>query len=253
MRKIGSILIAILLTVSIGNVALAEDFGKAKEEVIFKANEINDLQVLFERAKAKKTDLKEVSSGVATIFKDGGPIEDIPVYQTTQKIQSVKDLKTNNIKESYVTYVFYNVPKEVLLEDSFTTYGQKGDEKWDSSYSVQAYSTYYFDRYYDQNNLAYKKLTSVSGGWNIDDSSVAITAREVWFGASGGSLQDNGTAGGSVIQESPHYKPTSNSFSYNAPTHWKPVADFASVVGVTTKASLKRNSSTWTLEFQNVN
>ncbi|MBY0085790.1 hypothetical protein [Brevibacillus brevis] len=252
-KKIGSIVTALLLTFSLGSVVFAGNAISSSSKVTYKANEITDLKLLFEKAKERKTDLPENTPRKAALLKDGES-KDIQVYQTTQRLQVVKDTKTNNnIRESYVTYEFYNVPKDALKEGTISTLGSKEDEKWDSSYSVKAYSTYYFDRYYDQNGLPYRDLTKVSGGWVIDDSSVAVTNKEVWFGASGGALRTDGTAGGTVIQDSPHYFPTSLSFSYSAPSSWRPVADSASSIGVTTKATLKRNTSTWTLQFANSN
>jgi hypothetical protein len=219
--------------------------------VTFQAEEINDLSTLFIRAKNNITDYKSTPSAEAKLQTDGGVEKNLKVYHTTQRLKTERNIATSEQKESYVTYYFYGIPKEVLDNKSISILGSTSDEDWDSSYSVKAYSTYYWDKYKSTNGDGFKKLTKVTGGWTISDNKVSITSREVRYGASGGALRDDGTHGGSVIQDSGPLYPSSNSFSYDAPKNWKPVSDWASTIGVNTKATLKLGTETWTLKLDN--
>ncbi|USG65935.1 hypothetical protein NDK47_00835 [Brevibacillus ruminantium] len=250
MKKIFSSFFSLMLLTSlVSGVAVAGNSASTKE-VSFSTEETKDLSALFEMAKNNITEYKEPPNARATLSKDGN-VQNVRVYQTTKRLKTERNIASGDQKDSYVTYYFYGVPKEAIDNESISTFGSTSDDDFDSSYSVQAYSTYFWDRYKDTNGNGYKKLTKVTGGWTIHDNKVSITNREVKYGASGGSLRDDGTHGGSVIQDSGILKPTSNSFSYNAPTSWKPVFEGAGTIGVNTTATLKLGSETWTLRLNN--
>ncbi|WP_299833661.1 hypothetical protein [uncultured Metabacillus sp.] len=122
----------------------------------------------------------------------------------------------------------------------------KSASQWDSSYSVRAYSTYYYTRY-EKDGYAYHDITSCSGGWSRSDSSVTMSQRKVIYGASGPSYPN-----GSYVQQNQTMYPTSNSFSYTAPSSWVAVKT-THAVGVSTWVTLNRGGSTWTLKLINQN
>ncbi len=91
---------------------------------------------------------------------DGGVEKNLKVYHTTQRLKTERNIATSEQKESYVTYYFYGIPKEVLDNKSISILGSTSDEDWDSSYSVKAYSTYYWDKYKSTNGDGFKKFVN---------------------------------------------------------------------------------------------
>ncbi|WP_067843690.1 hypothetical protein [Amphibacillus sediminis] len=118
----------------------------------------------------------------------------------------------------------------------------KGDEEYDSSYGVRAYSRIYYDRYTER-GVTMAKLTKVTGGWNVYDSSISLSSRRVRYGASGWP----------GVQHSYTKYPTSNSYTYNLPSSTKGVALTGTYhIGTNSHVTLKRGTrSTWTLYLEN--
>ncbi|WP_313640339.1 hypothetical protein [Paenibacillus sp.] len=208
--------------------------------VLFEATPITDIDVLLERAKNGITDRQNESqptpsvvqiSNKALLQEDEFSLEEIEYYSTTQKIREIKQDQTT--VETFSTTNF-----AILSADD------KYQTKPDTSGGVVAYSTVSYDVIY-ANNLENYKLLSVTGGWNVHDSSISLSNRTVTYGASG-----NGMGGGAYLtQKRGPYTVSVNAFSYAAPSEWVYITEPQSTVGVTSQVTLSRGSSTWQLLF----
>ncbi len=116
--------------------------------------------------------------------------------------------------------------------------GSKYQEKWDSTYSVLAWTTNYYDVKYS--SITEYKLTSVSGGYTISQSGVQITSQALKYGCSDIFNTQIGNK-----------SPTSSSWSYNTGfTKYISPANGSYVMGNNVTLNIKRGSS-WTLYLQN--
>ena len=158
-------------------------------------------------------------------------------------------LTSQNEDSTRETYVFA-VPEEIIsndsLEDSIASSGSGSSSQYDTSYSVYGYITYYYSTKYAHGCTGYL-LTSVTGGWQIVDSSVSITNREVTYACYGITLTDTGF-GVNNSQYQTKY-PTTNSFSYNSGFSEYVYKDGSvSTLGTSSEATLRHGgSSEWTL------
>jgi len=125
--------------------------------------------------------------------------------------------------------------------------GSKSESRWDTAGGVRAYSTVNYDRSIDGNLYLYK-LTSVSGGWERHDSSYVLSDRKVNYGATGTTKE-----GGFANQSSGFLYPTSDTYSYTAPSNWVPVWQSYMIFGTNSWVTIKRGtSSEWELHLSNL-
>lgn len=231
------------------NVPAANAQVEDNKEIIYQAQEITDIDELLERA----------LNGVHEVELNN--IE-LPKYQYKIKSSTLtnselsEDFNVTNVSTSQLLKV-EKIGDVEIEEFAITTFGlveetdninsaesgNKGEEKWDSSYSVKAYSTIYYSRK-KENNIEYAKITKATGGWKISDSTVSITSRKVSVG----------TSGFPSLTQAKDYSPTSNEWSYSSDfKDWKYVSlQYTHYVGATSTATLKsRGGSVWTLQLQN--
>ncbi|WP_342436672.1 hypothetical protein NSS79_25570 [Paenibacillus sp. FSL L8-0436] len=243
-RLLKSVTSLSILLLVFGNVSYAETAAlpDKDEVVLYEATPITDMEVLFERAKNGITDLplsksaeepsiKQILNNNKSQIQAEPEIGVVEYFSTTQKVKAVKI--DEKIVDTFSTTSF------AILAD-----GSKNETKWDSSGGVVAYSTVNYDTL-TQNNIKHYKLVSVTGGWNIHDSSINLSNRTVTYGATGNSL-----GGGPYLSQigGPH-SISVNAFSFAAPTSWYYIAQPSSTIGVTSQVTLSRNSSTWQLLF----
>lgn len=261
--KFTKILITFIIAILISaQTVSANTENSSKDEVVyFQSEEIKDIELLRDRAKKGITDLvvkKNKSVLIKENKKDKSKNIEIPIneYQTTQKLKVVKD-SNDDIITSYVTTVFVDITEEAIAEEEekentlnlgFLTpvfkflsesfgpikayAGSKSDETSGSSYSVRSYSTIYWQERGSGVSREFR-LTSANGGWTRLDSAVSMSNRTVRLG------QSNAVT--------PDYKPTSNTYNYNAPTSWSWLnANCTSCfVGSTSEITITRGSSSW--------
>ncbi|WP_223065922.1 hypothetical protein [Paenibacillus caui] len=159
------------------------------------------------------------------------------IYCTTQRLKRVH--RNGSLTETYATTTF----AEILAD------GSRSDSKLDASYSVRAYSTFYWDDVYI-NGAHHYKILNATGGWQNSDSQIGILNRFASLRA-GGWTQD----GFYVLQQKDTY-PSSDSFSITADSTWKPVSASQGKygdLGVYSKCTVKDliNNETWELELMN--
>ena len=218
---------------------------KKDQEIVFQAEEINDQDELYERAIKGIQEVKLTDRELPKYeLKNNNTKENVNLlqYTTSQLLKSEKKGDTE-IQEFAVT-TFTVTEEEVTNNDHLTTAdsGSKDETKWDESLSVRASITIHYTRTI-KNNVNYAKVTSASGSWTINDSSVSLSNRKVIIGTSGWPVNTQ-----SVIKT-----PTGNSWNYTAPSTWEYVSlDAGHNVGADSTVTLKRGtSSSWTLTLSN--
>lgn len=240
------------------NVPAANAQVEDNKEIIYQAQEITDIDELLERAlngvhevelnnielpKYQLTNSNKIKSSTLT---NSELSEDFNVTNvSTSQLLKVEKIGDVEIEEFAITT--FGLVEETDNINGFNIAsaesGNKGEEKWDSSYSVKAYSTIYYSRK-KENNIEYAKITKATGGWKISDSTVSITSRKVSVG----------TSGFPSLTQAKDYSPTSNEWSYSSDfKDWKYVSlQYTHYVGATSTATLKsRGGSVWTLQLQN--
>lgn len=212
-------------------------------KIIYRADEITDIDLLFERAKNGVTD--ETDNNFKEHMSILGAVSDNDVirhFSTTQKLLEVK--KNNETIENFKIVSFVVVSEN---DDSgiIRPFGSKDEEQWDGTYGIRAYSTVYFTRSRNGNLYTYT-LDSVSGGWDNIDSQYRLSDRHVRYGVTG-----NRAGGGVVVKHADKY-PTGNSFSYDATSAMSYPVESKVVMGLNSYITIKRGTdSTWELAHQN--
>lgn len=118
--------------------------------------------------------------------------------------------------------------------------GSKGGSIWDSTSSVLASSTIYYDQQPDGSGRKYK-LTSVSGGYSIGQSGVSVSNQSVTYGCSDSIVG---------AQKATKY-PGGSSFSYSTGfSKYATTRNIGFAVGVTHNMRISRGSS-WNFSHQN--
>lgn len=161
---------------------------------------------------------------------------------------NVKEYKTAEIlsKSNDSTEIMITTFHDISVEEDGNmikpSIDDQVDDKFDSSYSVQAFSRI-FVSLATIDNMPHAKLTRVTGGWNHLDYTVSLSNRKVIYGSIG--------APATTLQRVITY-PSGNSFSYNAPSSWVHVnLNFLHQVGANSFITLTKGSSVWDLELFN--
>lgn len=118
-------------------------------------------------------------------------------------------------------------------------------DKWDTTSSVKFSSTIYLD---EQGGIDKPvKLTKVTGGYTISDSTVQITSQTILAGCSD-------SYGPAPVTQSKTFSPKSSSFSYSTgfTKYSKTANGLKGMVGAKYSAKLKRGGSTWSFSFDNL-
>lgn len=244
MKKVSSLILSVVFMLSLfGNTSFAQSVDPSNGEIIYKADEITDINVLFERAKNGITD--EIVNNFEENVSILGEVSDNDVirqFSTTQKLLEVK--KNNEIIESFKTVSFVVVSKE--NENSIIQpFGSKDEEQYDGTWGIRAFSTVYFTRGTNGTLYTYT-MDSVSGGWDSIDPTYNLSDRHVRYGVTG-----NKVGGGYVSTYSDKY-PTGNSFSYSATSAMSVTVESGVRIGLNSYITIKRGTnSTWDLNHQN--
>lgn len=213
--------------------------------VTYSDKQITDVDTLYDMSESGISDVVENPNDVATVTnQDTGEKETLETMSTTQLIEIKQDRGTT--EETYVKTTFLK-PNEAE-SSSIKTRSSISDEKWDKTSGVKAYSTIKYTSSIGDGKFTYLKMSAVSGGWTIQDKQIQITGRYVKMNQYGRiSGQQKG------VTNTTSKNPTSNTFSYSAPSSWPAVGrgSIGSDFGVGTTANLKRATSKWDLTFYN--
>lgn len=178
-----------------------------------------------------------IESNIEAELKNSyGETYSVKIFEVANSFDKIDDANILN-DEFSKTYL-------ISLEDKYiqALSGNNYKEKWDSSLGVKADLTVYYNT--KGTTPEEYLLTKVSGGWTIADTSISLSNREVYYVSEGSFPQP-------VYNQHSTKTPTTNSFNYNT-GFTKYVAEDFSLVGATSKVTLKRGtSSTWTLTLPN--
>ena len=238
---ISCLTIVLMIFTTFSPVQAANTNEKSKAKILYSDKEITDIENLEARAKqgiSDDADIMFTQVQEAKIILDNGVEIPIETYETTQKllVTSENGVLTN----SYVTTTFTEVPEENQknsTEGIVSTQGSQYDEYAGASSSVRSYSTIYWETKGSGTSRQFR-LTKSTGGWTRLDSTVSMSNRLVRLGHTGVSKQ---------------FYPSTNSFSYSAPTTWSWLNANAetNVLGCTTEITLTRGTSSWKQVFIN--
>ncbi|MBG9791313.1 hypothetical protein ABD76_01665 [Paenibacillus dendritiformis] len=223
---------------SVSSSAFAEPL-ETGSKVVFEQAEIVDTSELLKRAKNGNSDKKNsvVKTHAFARNTATGEVKNARIFSTTQKLKVLQ--RNGSFTETYATTTF----AEFLAD------GSRSDSGYDDSYSVRAYSTFYWDNV-NINNAHHYKILNATGGWQNSDSQISVLNRSASLLAYGFTMD------GFYVIQSKDASPSSNSFSINADSTWKPIYAKQSNygdLGVYTKCTVKdlTNNETWELELKN--
>lgn len=155
---------------------------------------------------------------------------------------------TEKSQKEICSEMIYLVPKEGLSAEELISRAAGGNNyayDFDSSYSVKAFSTVYYTK--DTSVVPNKiKLTKVTGGYEIQDRNTVVDSARLIMACYGT---------GQLVHQRTEFYPTSNSWTYYAPSNWVGVApDFAGGIGANYILTLRRsyNTTTWTFSLNNM-
>ncbi|MDH6402762.1 hypothetical protein M2139_002668 [Enterococcus sp. PF1-24] len=172
-------------------------------------------------------------------------VTDEIVYATETAEYHVQEIEfnTSDIVEITETEDDFNLAKFVdnlFFEKAYAaTSGNQTKDGWDSSYGVNGRVTVY----YKKDNSNRYLITSVSGGYSNYDSSIQITDQSVAVACAGGE---------SSGQKKSFYPGTSSSWSYNTGFSTYVTPAIYAIGGGQVTINLKRNSSRWSLNVNNI-
>lgn len=199
---------------------------------VIKESETMNIEEVYNQAKMSRSVIDDNEINVTLSNEDNTTVYELAAY----KVNSNEDLSD--------TYVMA-VPGELFSDSEIDTYalGDEGAGKYDNSYSVYAAVSYTYDERISNGYTGYL-LKTVSGSWQIKDSSVTLSNKNVLYACTG--LTFSGTLNSSQRVRK-YISP--NSYSYNTGFSTYVINDgFTSTMGVTSEVTLKHGgSSTWTL------
>ncbi|MBN2794481.1 MAG: hypothetical protein JXR88_03675 [Clostridia bacterium] len=205
---------------------------------------ITSPQLLIERAEKGVSDisLEQLPNFNTTVTLKNEKGAEIPmkILKTAQVIElNNSKLFTRNTKQDIAVTVVAVVDESAYQSRSSS--GTITESDWDATKGVKAYCTIY----YTQNSSADDRylLTKVTGGWNVEDSSIRISNREVDYACKGWA------PGGYNNSQEGEISSPGLTFSKNTGFSTYVTDD---IIACNTRCTLKRGtSSTWSLSITN--
>lgn len=111
----------------------------------------------------------------------------VPVYLRSicKKNENVQHLDDGSSLTSYRKDVATILPSEFPTSISPCADGSINQDSWDSSNTVRAYTTIYYDIVKDSGDCSYYKLTKVTGKYYCNNSATKITSQTLRIGQTG--------------------------------------------------------------------
>lgn len=221
MKKIIITLTAFIISITQTSIVKAYSVEEYSEESV-------DMEELFEEAKNNSSD--EVEAVLES--EDGTESYDLETYVIQEEYS-----------ETYITAIPSSLFEDYLINSCSS--GSKSDSSYDNSYSVYATISINYNTTSSNGKTGYL-LKSVTGSWQIKDSSVTLSNRNVIYACTGLTL--NGSFNNSQYVQK---NLSSNSFSYNTGFSSYVINDekqALGTMGATSSVTLKHGSnSTWNL------
>ncbi|WP_339998948.1 hypothetical protein [Priestia aryabhattai] len=251
-------------------------------KVIEKNKEITDMNVLYQRAKKGESEFIDADKfnndlKITNVSNDSSSEntkdESLKVdnYQTSQLLEKSKTSNGDTV-ETYVINNFADVSEvnnNVIEEDNNTEkveptneskintinlsnnqnktvniipLADKGNDTWDSTIGVNAYSRIYITVTTDSKGKWYD-LQKVTGGWKIVDDRYTLSGMSI-------RMAQVGVGKSTSVNKKVDYKITTKTFSKPAPSSWPAVSASTTgagkaIIGASQYATIHRGSTTW--------
>ncbi|MGX9161931.1 hypothetical protein [Priestia megaterium] len=251
-------------------------------KVIEKNAEITDMNVLYQKAKKGDSEFIDADkfnnnlkiTNVSNTSSDENIKDEslkVDNYQTSQLLEKSKT-DDGDIVETYVINNFADVSEvndDVIEEDDNTEkveptneseintinlsnsqdktinivpLADKGNDTWDSTIGVNAYSRIYLTVTTDSKGKWYD-LQKVTGGWKIVDDRYTLSGMSI-------RMAQVGVGKSSSVNKKADYKFTKKTFSQPAPSSWPAVSASTTgagkaIIGASQYATIHRGSTTW--------
>ncbi len=243
-RKYLVLTLSIFMIGSLVPVSAEETSGAGDKTLTYSEKQITDVDSLYNMAESGISDVAENSNDVATVTNpETGEEEFLETMSTTQLVE-VKQAR-NESEETYVKTTFIKEPEPE--SEVIQTRSSKNEGAYDKTGGVRAYSTVTYTTSSGDGKFTYIKMTKMSGGFSIKDSSIQITSRSVkmnQYGRLSGKQQG--------VTNTTSRKPINNTFGYSVP-NWPAVGrgsiGYDTGVGIT--GNLKRGTYKWSVNFYN--
>lgn len=226
---------AILLPVNVN----AEEKDSSMK-VTHSEKQVTDINKLYDMAKNGISDIESPNEKGIITSNETKESKYVDIISTTQLLE-VKQSRSV-MSKTYAKTIFLDtdsISKNNLRRDS------SSKSKWDKTGGVKASATVVFTISNGDGKFNYVSISKVSGNWSIADGQIRVTNRKV-------SINQSGlVSGGLGLMQQKKETPTSNSFSYNAPSNWKPVGidSLSYYSGVELSTTLVRGGSSWGFTF----
>lgn len=162
--------------------------ANGQPKILFQADEIKDINVLFDRAKKNITDHfqsgMKVNATAKLINSKSKAETDVETYSTTQHLTTVQE-PDGTLINSYATTNLTVIPDTTYPSHQYVS---NSGSKWDPTGGVLVYSTAYYDEYYPDPLHCYVQHYRTSGYWTIYDSTYQLISRSVNMDAMGTNM-----------------------------------------------------------------
>lgn len=196
---------------------------------------------------AKSDEIKKTEDDLYQMLKEqnlvtNGHSREDGVYQFTKTDKIDKnEYSTTTLNVLSSDPNFLNIVEEASIT-SLSATGSNYKQKYDNAVSNLAYSTVYYEET-ESNGNTYCTITKVTGGYVNKDSTCKVISQELRFGQASNNTSYSTTK-----------TPTGKSWSYTAPSTWKPVRTNSTIgcyVSAIYTLTIQRYSTPWTLELDN--
>lgn len=276
-KTLGILLLGVICVVLGGTsfIQLNRPNSKDSYEVIYEHKQVTDIKMLYSMASqnssgkiqtmstnsAESPDSLMKPKVVITNKKTGKKVTSDKIYYVTQLLKDERNGRGEEKKTYSKTYFYQFDAKD--LEDNintstnpntvssnssglkFTQLGSWSDSRPDSTAGVIAYGTINWQNTYP-NGKTLLALTSISGGWTIQDGTERVTGMYVYVGEEGVGLD------GKITGTDHEYYPTSFAFNYNTSAYCPYVTISGGSYcgyGMSTAATITRGATKWSCQL----
>jgi len=179
--------------------------GIGTQKIVYEQKEITDKEILLERAKKGISDtdnneIKEIDVKNART----GEVKKAKLYTTTQKLKA-EMLTSGGTRETFATTTIAEYD------------GSRSNSGDDESYSVKAYSTFYWNEE-NHNNIKHLRLINATGSWVSSDSQIRTLYHKARLLAFGWTFE------GIWSSQQQDFTNVTSSFNVSAPSDWKSIS-----------------------------
>ncbi|ATW26326.1 hypothetical protein [Candidatus Formimonas warabiya] len=245
MKKLTFLISLVCLLMLFTGAVYAMDTPKSNDLVVIEKAEITDINQLLSRAKNGKSDLnvQPFIKKQNVFLESHGNSKKLESFTTAQVLKEIKK-KDGSTEKTVAVTTFVEIKSS---DFSIQGTGHYDDEDGDSTGSVLAYSTVYWNTVTDSLDNTGYLLTKVNGGWQIQDAQVSLSNRTVQYYCSGMTIDS-----GPSVKQKYTQTPTANAYAYNTGfTKYVVKWQGSASIGMTSTVKLTRGTANWNFSFTN--